>query len=163
MSRLNKIILIGTVSSEPKTNVTNTGDTVTNFELCVDRQQTENAPNQSDTFTIITWRDLAETASKLSQNTTVLIEGSIRNRNYENSEGKRIYVTEIEARYIKEVMPTAPTQFENTQTEPALEPQQNRSNNEEVFDFNEAIKQENTANNEADTDFTKEIGEDVPF
>tara|TARA_Y200000002_G_C22462647_1_gene571067 strand:- start:280 stop:771 length:492 start_codon:yes stop_codon:yes gene_type:complete len=163
MSRLNKIILIGTVSSEPKTSVTNTGDTVTNFQLSVERQQTENAPNQSDTFTIIAWRDLAEVASKLSPNTTILAEGSIRNRNYENNEGQRIYVTEIEARTIKEITASAPAQFENTNVEPVLETPQNTPQAEEVFDFNEAIKQENEPANVQETDFSKEIGEDVPF
>ena len=162
MSRLNKIILIGSISSDPKTSVTNTGDTVTNFELTVDRQQAENAPQQSDTFTIVAWRELAETASQLSLNSLLLVEGSIRNRNYENNEGQRIYVTEIEARSIKTVQ-AAPAGIpsQETQSEPVIQTQQT-DKNEDVFDFNEAIK-ENTNSNFAEADFTKEIGEDVPF
>lgn len=164
MSRLNKIILIGNVSSEPKTNVTNTGDTVTNFELTVDRQPVENMPQQSDIFTIIAWRDLADTASQFSMNTSVLVEGSIRNRNFENNEGQRVYVTEIEARSLKplQISSVNQTQDQNSSEEPILDTSPTNNSNEEVFDFNEAIK-ENTETTISEPDFSKEIGEDVPF
>lgn len=163
MSRLNKIILVGNVSSEPKTNVTNTGDTVTNFSLSVDRQQVENTPQQTDTFTIVAWRDLSETASQLSINSSVLVEGSIRNRNFENNEGQRIYVTEIEARAIKQLQSNTNFQSQDIPSEAVIETPTNPNSNDEVFDFNEAIKENTETSTISEADFSKEIGEDVPF
>ena len=161
MSRLNKIILVGTVTSDTNTSVTNSGDAVTNFSLSVDRPQSETAPNQTDQFTIVAWRDLSETASTLNINNTVIVEGSIRNRSYDNNEGQRVYVTEIEARSIKPLTSTTPINTPN-QNEAIIEQVEPAHKSEEVFDFNEAIKEDPQTNNVM-SDFSKEIGEDVPF
>ena len=98
MSRLNKIILIGTLINTPETKATASGDTVSNFTLEVDRPVTETNPDKKDNFKIVCWRDVAEQTQSLTEGSTVLVEGSIRPRSYENNEGQRIYITEVEAR-----------------------------------------------------------------
>ncbi len=155
MSRLNKIILIGSVTSPPETKTTNSGDTVTSFTLQVDRPASENAPLQSDTFTIVSWRDIATEASALNEGQQVLVEGGIRNRNYETNDGQRVYVTEIEARQIKQLTQSA-TSSSQANDVPVIEdaPKEAVAN----FDFNEAIKE-----NPKEEAFASELGQDVPF
>ena len=158
MSRLNKIILIGNVSSQPETKTANSGDTVCSFSLEVERPAAENAPAQSDTFTIVSWRDIANTASALTEGQQLLVEGGIRNRNYETNEGQRVYVTEVEARILKPLggmVPNTAAQPTSDQV-PVIEeaPKEATAN----FDFNEAIKE-----TPKEAAFATELGKDVPF
>ena len=158
MSRFNKIILIGNVHNEPSTTTVSSGDSKTAFKLEVSRPETENSKNQSDIFSIVSWRDLANTAAGLSIGNQVLIEGSIQNRNFENNEGQRIYITEIEARQLK-VLTNQSTSNPTPQEEfmPVIEEQQQENNDN--FDFNDAIK----ATENEPAPFENELGEDVPF
>ncbi|MNY12655.1 Single-stranded DNA-binding protein ssb [compost metagenome] len=53
---------------------------------------------EADFINIVTWRQLAETcANYLRKGRLTAVEGRIQVRNYDNNEGKRVYVTEIVA------------------------------------------------------------------
>ena len=157
MSRFNKIILIGTVVSPVEVKEVGSGDSVAEFKLEVDRPVTDNAPAQTDTFKIIAWRDLAEKAKTCDSGNMILVEGSIRNRNFENSEGNRIYVTEIEARILKKMNSDSQVQAsqDSSQSIPVIE---ESPKDEKVFDFNQAIKEESP-----EPELAAQLGEDVPF
>ena len=52
--------------------------------------------SEADFIPIVTWRQLAETcANYLRKGRLTAVEGRIQVRNYENNEGKRVYVTEV--------------------------------------------------------------------
>lgn len=56
----------------------------------------ESKEREADFINIVTWRQLAETcASYLKKGRLTAVEGRIQVRNYDNNEGKRVYVTEI--------------------------------------------------------------------
>lgn len=166
MSRLNKIILIGLVTDEPSSRATDAGDIVSNFTLSVERQAQEGSPAQFDNVSVVCWKDLAEKVASVATNQMLLVEGSIRTRNYENKEGQRVYVTEVEARDIKvlssHVYSTAQSKIPAPDFDSAPIPEAPVLESEKaevVFDFNEAIK----ANNESGSDVLTQLGEDVPF
>ncbi|WP_337035225.1 single-stranded DNA-binding protein [Paenibacillus illinoisensis] len=75
------------------------GVAVTNFVLAVERPFTsQGGEREADFIPIITWRQLAETcANYLRKGRLAAVEGRIQVRNYENNEGKRVYVTEVVA------------------------------------------------------------------
>ena len=52
MSRFNKIILIGSISSTPELKQTSSGDSLCTFTLNVDRPEMENVNSKSDMFTV---------------------------------------------------------------------------------------------------------------
>jgi len=104
MSSLNKIILIGNVLSTPDIKATNSGDSVCNFVLSVGRpSRVENANPGTDNIKIVAWRDKADLMRNVSQGQSVLVEGRIHTRSYDNDEGQRVYVTEVEAREIRQL------------------------------------------------------------
>lgn len=72
---------------------------VTSFSLAVDRPfANQEGKKEADFLNIVTWRQLAETcANYLRKGRLTAVEGRIQVRNYENNEGKRVYVTEIVA------------------------------------------------------------------
>lgn len=94
---LNRVILIGRLTKDPELRYTPSGVAVTQFTLAVDRPFTnQQGEREADFINIVTWRKLAETcANYLSKGRLTAVEGRIQVRNYENSEGRRVYVTEI--------------------------------------------------------------------
>ncbi|MDH6674967.1 single-strand DNA-binding protein [Paenibacillus sp. LBL] len=94
---MNRVILIGRLTKDPELRYTPTGVAVTQFTLAVDRPFTgQGGEREADFIPIVTWRQLAETcANYLRKGRLTAVEGRIQVRNYENNEGKRVYVTEV--------------------------------------------------------------------
>ncbi|MFX3643497.1 MAG: single-stranded DNA-binding protein [Candidatus Pristimantibacillus sp.] len=94
---LNRVILIGRLTRDPELRYTPAGVAVTQFTLAVDRPFTsQGGEKEADFIPVVTWRQLAETcANYLRKGRLAAIEGRIQVRNYENNEGKRVYVTEV--------------------------------------------------------------------
>ncbi|OXM14496.1 single-stranded DNA-binding protein [Paenibacillus herberti] len=94
---LNRVILIGRLTKDPELRYTPAGVAVTQFTLAVDRPfNSQSGEREADFIPIVTWRQLAETcANYLRKGRLTAVEGRMQVRNYENNEGKRVYVTEI--------------------------------------------------------------------
>lgn len=94
---LNRVILIGRLTRDPELRYTPSGVAVTQFTLAVDRPFTSQGGNrEADFIPIVTWRQLAETcANYLRKGRLTAVEGRIQVRNYDNNEGRRVYVTEV--------------------------------------------------------------------
>lgn len=94
---LNRVILIGRLTKDPELRYTPSGVAVTQFTLACDRPFTgQGGEREADFIPIVTWRQLAETcANYLRKGRLTAVEGRIQVRNYENNEGRRVYVTEV--------------------------------------------------------------------
>ncbi|GAC41723.1 single-stranded DNA-binding protein [Paenibacillus popilliae] len=94
---LNRVILIGRLTRDPELRYTPSGVAVTQFTLAVDRPfSNQNGDREADFIPVVTWRQLAETcANYLRKGRLTAVEGRIQVRSYDNSEGKRVYVTEV--------------------------------------------------------------------
>ncbi|MFD2117420.1 single-stranded DNA-binding protein [Paenibacillus yanchengensis] len=94
---LNRVILIGRLTRDPELRYTPAGVAVTQFTLAVDRSYTTGqGEREADFIPVVTWRQLAENcANYLRKGRLAAVEGRIQVRNYENNEGKRVYVTEV--------------------------------------------------------------------
>lgn len=168
MSSLNKIVLIGAIETTPELKATNAGDSVINFSLSVDRpQRADGAQGGNDSIKIVAWREKAELAASLNQGTLVLVEGRIQTRSYDNDEGQRVYVTEVEAREIKALVGSdiagiqtatvsAETETQTASPEPTIETKtvDDASN----FDFTD-----DSAELTSPPKFGNEVEEDIPF
>lgn len=94
---LNRVILIGRLTRDPELRYTPSGVAVTQFTLAVDRPfSNQQGEREADFINIVTWRQLAETcANYLRKGRLTAVEGRIQVRNYDNNEGRRVYVTEV--------------------------------------------------------------------
>jgi single-strand DNA-binding protein len=93
---LNRVILIGRLTKDPELRYTPAGVAVCQFTLAVDRPFTKDGEREADFIPVVTWRQLAETcANYLRKGRLTAVEGRMQVRSYENSEGKRVYVTEV--------------------------------------------------------------------
>lgn len=99
MSGVNKVILVGNLGKDPE--IRNTGNaTVANFTLATTEvykdRTTGERKTQTEWHNIVLWRGLAEIAEKyMHKGSQVYIEGKLRTRSWQDSDGKTRYTTEI--------------------------------------------------------------------
>lgn len=94
MRSLNKAQIIGHLGSDPELRYTSGNTAVANFSVAT------NAPMKDDPewHNITAWDDLAEIVHEhLSKGERVYVEGPIRTSEWEDSDGKTRYTTEIHA------------------------------------------------------------------
>jgi len=93
---MNKVILIGRLTKDPELRYTASNVANCMFTIAVDRRyKTENGPT-ADFIPVVAWRQTAEFISKyFSKGSKIAITGSIQTRSWDDSEGKRRYVTEV--------------------------------------------------------------------
>ncbi len=103
MMSLNRVILLGRLTKDPEMRYTTNGMAVTTFTLAVDRRMTNQQGNrETDFLPIVVWSKLAELCAEyLKKGQQAAVEGRIQVRNYENKEGRRVYVTEIVAENVQ--------------------------------------------------------------
>ena len=95
MANLNRIILVGRLTSDPEARTTLEGLPMTKFRLAVGRQQ----QSGTDFIDVIAWRKLAEICGDhLKKGQLVLVEGRIQIRSFEDQTGQRRWATEVVAR-----------------------------------------------------------------
>lgn len=115
---LNRVILIGRLTRDPELRYTPSGVAMTTFTLAVERNYTnQQGQREADFINVVTWRGLAENvANYLKKGRLTAVEGRIQTRNYENNEGKKVYVTEIIAdnvRFLESANPQKRDQQDN--------------------------------------------------
>ncbi len=97
---MNKVILMGRLCDNPTVRYTQTNNTlVAQFILAVNRRfAKQGEERQADFINIVAWDKTGEFASKyFKKGQQVGIIGRIQTRNYDDKDGKRVYVTEVVA------------------------------------------------------------------
>lgn len=93
---INKCILVGRLTRDPELRITNTGNEVTSFTLAMNRNYNSSDGQQADYINCICWNKLANNVEKYcAKGSLVGIEGRLRSRSYENSQGQKVYVVEV--------------------------------------------------------------------
>ena len=99
---MNKVVLVGRLTKSPELRYTSQGTAVAGFTLAVNRRVKKDQEKQADFITIVVWGTMGENCSKyLHKGSQAAVCGRIQTRNYENKEGKKVYVTEIVAEEVQ--------------------------------------------------------------
>jgi single-strand DNA-binding protein len=98
---LNVVVLIGRTTKDLELRYTPAGVATCTFLLAVDDPFAK-TDQKADFINIVAWKQTAEACAKyLKKGRLCSVEGRIKTRNYENSEGKKVYVTEILANNVR--------------------------------------------------------------
>lgn len=94
---MNKIILSGRLTKDPKVGKTPTGKTVGTFSIAVDRPFAgKDGKKEADFINIVAWNKTAELCgNSLAKGQRVLVEGRLQIRSYDGKDGNKHYVTEV--------------------------------------------------------------------
>ena len=95
---MNKTILIGRLTKDPETKTT-ANSQVTNITLAVDRNfKNANGEKGADFISVVAWGKTSEILQKYTaKGKQIAVFGRIQTRNYEDKDGRRVYVTEVVA------------------------------------------------------------------
>ncbi|OFS43974.1 single-stranded DNA-binding protein [Staphylococcus sp. HMSC057A08] len=141
---INRVILVGRLTKDPEYRQTPNGVSVATFTLAVNRSFTNSqGEREADFINVVVFRKQADNVNKyLSKGSLAGVDGRIQSRNYENNEGRRVFVTEVVA--------------DNVQF---LEPKNNNQQNNQSQQQGQAPANNNPfSNNNADIDT-----DDLPF
>lgn len=144
---LNKVLLIGNVGKDPEVRHLESGAAVATITLATsERYRDRNGEMRELTewHTVIAWRQLADLAENyIRKGSQIYVEGKIRSRSWDDQNGQKRYVTEIQAdsiqllgrrndgpaagataqpAYSAPVQPHAPAQPQHQPTTPMVNP-----------------------------------------
>ena len=94
---LNNVILMGRITKDLELKQTQSGISVLQFGIAVDRSYAKQGEErQADFISCVAWRSTAEFISKyFAKGRMIAIEGNLRTRTYDDNKGSRHYVTEV--------------------------------------------------------------------
>lgn len=97
---MNKVLIVGNLTAAPEIRYTKSEKAVASFTVAINEGFGD---KQKTTFiNCVAWEKTAEAIGNyLDKGSKVLVDGRLQVRNYENSEGKKVYVTEVLVREIE--------------------------------------------------------------
>ena len=96
----NKVILMGRLTADPELRQTQSGISSCRFTVAVDRRFADKntGERKADFINVIAWRQQAEFVSRyFSKGRMIIVEGSIQNNNYTDSNGVKHYGYDVVA------------------------------------------------------------------
>ena len=129
---MNKVILIGRLTRDPELRHTPQGTAVCQITVAVNRRGAQPGQQDADFINVSVWGVQAENVARyMAKGRQVAVEGRIQTRNYDDKDGKRVYVTEVIATNV---------QFLDSKSAGSDSVNNTQSNNS--FDFNQSPMQE---------------------
>lgn len=95
---INNVTIVGRLTKDPELKYSQSGVGVCNFTVAANRPFKSNDGQDADFINCVTFKKSAEALANFQRKGNLLgITGRIQTRNYENNEGKRVFVTEVVA------------------------------------------------------------------
>ncbi|MGO2507187.1 MAG: single-stranded DNA-binding protein [Psychrobacter alimentarius] len=172
MRGVNKVIIIGNLGADPEARQFNNGGNVTNISVATSEQWTDKQSGEKKEATewhrIVLFNRLGEIAAQyLRKGSKVYIEGSLRTRKYQDSNGQDKYITEIRAEQLQMLDGKDEGQAPNNQQNNNRPPQNNQGyqqpqQNQAPQQFNNQMNQQ--PNNQQPTSMPSgPVDDDIPF
>jgi single-strand DNA-binding protein len=100
---MNRVFLVGRLTKDPDLRYTPNGVAVANFTVACNRPFTnQQGDREADFINCVIWRKPAENlANYMKKGSMIGVEGRIQTRSYDNTDGKKVYVTEVLAENVQ--------------------------------------------------------------
>ncbi|MBU7568546.1 single-stranded DNA-binding protein [Weissella hellenica] len=97
---INNVVLTGRLTKDMEVKYTNSGKAVASSSVAVQRQYSSaNGERESDFINFVIWGKSAENMAKMTAKGSMIgLEGSMQTRSYDNNQGQKVYVTEVNVR-----------------------------------------------------------------
>lgn len=92
----NRVILAGRITKDIEKKTTQSGVSVCTFSVAVNRKGKQGEEQQVDFHNCTAWRQTADfVATYFRKGSSILVEGALQNRSWEDQNGQKRYTTEI--------------------------------------------------------------------
>lgn len=99
---MNAVVLVGRTTRDIELRRTGNGTAVASFTLAVNRDFKTNDGQEADFIQCVAWKKTAELLEQyVHKGDRIAVNGSIRTRNYEDSHGRTVYVTEVLVNHVE--------------------------------------------------------------
>lgn len=133
---INKVIILGRLGKDPELKYTPSGAAVCNFTVATSETWADKSgqkQEKTEWHRIVVWGKLGELCNQyLSKGRQVFVEGKIQTRSWDDQNGQKKYLTEINATNVQFLGEARPGQGKTQQERPAQ--QQQGQNSENPFD-----------------------------
>ena len=120
MSGINSCVLVGRLTKDPDIRVTQSGTKVCQFTVAVNRHGQKDS---ADFIQCVAWKQSAEFLGMYAhKGQQICIEGRIQTRNYDDKDGKRVYVTEVICERLELIRQDVTAQEYNRPQQPKPQP-----------------------------------------
>ena len=128
---INQWIGTGRITRDLELKYTGTGTAVLSFSIAVERPfKNAQGERETDFIDIVAWRKTAENiAQYFKKGDGIGVVGRIQTRNYENNEGRKVYVTEVVADDFSLLEPKGNTENTGSNSHKGYSNNQANSNN----------------------------------
>ncbi|MEE8808001.1 MAG: single-stranded DNA-binding protein [Lactimicrobium sp.] len=95
---INRVVLVGRLTKDVEVRKTTSGLSVAQFTVAVDRRMSRdnNGQQSADFISCVAWRQSADFLGSYARKGNLIgVEGRIQTRNYDDKDGKKVYVTEV--------------------------------------------------------------------
>lgn len=101
MNTLNKVQILGRLGKDPELKYTQRGTAVCSMTIATNKQWKDDADQKQELVEwhkIVVWGKLGELCNQyLSKGRQAFVEGELKTRSWEDKDGKKCYMTEINA------------------------------------------------------------------
>ena len=162
---LNRVILTGRLTKDIEIKKSASSLSVTTFTVASDRSKSKDKEKETDFISCVAWRNIADYLNNYAhKGDMVALEGRLQTRNYDNTRGEKVYVTEVIVDNIQ-LLAQAQNNAQNAQKQATNGKSSNKQDN--LF-YNAYQEQKNYAQsqlaNEQYVDATLDFdSDDLPF
>lgn len=94
---INRVVMVGRMTRDPELRRTGSGTAVTSFTLALNRNYNSADGQQADYIPCVVWNKAAENVAQYcGKGSLVGVEGRLRSRSYDNAQGQRVFVVEVQ-------------------------------------------------------------------
>lgn len=94
---MNRVVIVGRMTRDPELRRTGSGTAVTSFTLALNRNYNSADGQQADYIPCVVWNKVAENVAQYcSKGSLVGVDGRLRSRSYDNAQGQRVFVVEVQ-------------------------------------------------------------------
>ena len=95
---IKRVVLVGRLTKDPVLRKTANGASVVSFTVACTRRFKQDGHPEADFINTVAWNKTADSVSQYTHKGSLVgVEGRIQTRNFDDKDGKRVYVTEVVA------------------------------------------------------------------
>jgi single-strand DNA-binding protein len=139
---MNKVVLIGRLTKDPDLRYTSSNVPAASFTIAVNRPfQNQSGVREADFINVVIWRKQAENVKKyITKGSLVAVEGRIQTRNYDDKDGKKVYVTEVVADNVQFLESKGQRSMDSSNSEPVDNIPTTDVGDEPYIDFGQTVE-----------------------
>ena len=134
---MNKVLLVGNLTRDPEKRSTGQGTSVTSFTIAVSRRfKNADGGYDADFINCVAWRSTADfVAQYFQKGSRIGVVGSLQSRSYDDKNGNRRYVTEVNVEGPRQNADMAPRTEQPAASEPVSQPSADDLFGDELAEF----------------------------